>query len=586
MKLNNKYFRMIHMDKIARALLLVLFLSVINFSCNEQEFLKTEPVDFYSPANSYVTSKDYEAAVMNLYARVRDNFFSSASARDFPAAGFQATDIFHIHKDMGFDTDMSSVLLPTNDALIYNALWGPAYRIIYDANAIIERSASDENELTSEEKTAFASEAKFFRGYMYKMLANLYGNVPIVLEETKSPKRDYVSSPRQEVYQQAAADLKDAADNLRDIDEVADYRISNLVAYHFLSEVYISLERWQDAIDAASVVINHPSTALMTERFGTRKDDKAWVTQGEFDTDVYWDLFRQGNQNRSTGNTEAIWVLEYEYNIPGGGDGYGGPYLERLLAPRAWQAKIENNDGSTSPLVPHPNAYAAGRSSGFLRPTHYFYETLWQKSGYNQDIRNSMANIFRDFIVRNPKSDHNGKWLFKDNLPVRMASLNDTTRNMYPWLTKVSTPGKQPAEAFLTDPVVEGGLSWSHVAFRDVYAIRLAETYLLRAEAYLGMGDAQKAADDLNEVRSRAQAPPVDAGDVDIDYILDERARELYAEEFRVLTLARLGKLVERTRKYNPVNGPSYKDYNNLWPIPYSEIEKNLEGDLQQNPGY
>ncbi|QGY45211.1 RagB/SusD family nutrient uptake outer membrane protein [Maribellus comscasis] len=586
MKSNNKYFRRISTDKILSAVILFLFLAIIHFSCNEDEFLKTEPVDFYSPENSYITSNDYEAAVMNLYARVRDNFFSSASAGDFPNAGFQATDIFHIHKDMGFDTDLASILLPTNDALVYDALWEPAYRIIYDANAIIERSASDDNELTAEEKVYFASEAKFFRGYMYKMLANLYGNVPITLEETKSPKRDYVTSPREEVYQQAATDLKNAADNLENIDEVADYRISNLVALHMLSEVYISLEKWQDAVDAASSVIDHPSTALMTERFGARKDEKAWVTQGEFDTDVYWDLFRQGNQNRSTGNTEAIWVLEYEYNIPGGGDGYGGPYLERLLAPRAWQAKIENNDGSTSTLVPNPNAYAAGRSSGFLRPTHYFYETLWEKSGYEQDLRNSMANIFRDFIVRNPASDHNGKWLFKDNLPIRMASLNDTTRNMYPWLTKTSTPGKQPAEAFLQDPVVEGGLSWSHVAFRDVYGIRLSETYLLRAEAYFGMSETQKAADDINTVRNRAQAPLIDAGDVDIDYILDERARELYAEEFRVLTLARLGKLVERTKKYNPVNGPSYNDYNNLWPIPYSEIEKNLEGDLQQNPGY
>jgi len=236
--------------------------------------------------------------------------------------------------------------------------------------------------------------------------------------------------------------------------------------------------------------------------------------------------------------------------------------------------------------VPNPNAYVAGRSSGFLRPTHYFFEAIWHKSGYSEDIRNSSANIVRDFIIRNPDSDHNGKWFFKDNLPVRMASLNDTTRNMYPWITKTSTPGKQPAEAFLADQSVEGALSWSHVAFRDVYAIRLAETYLLRAEAYLGMNETQLAANDINIVRGRAQAPPINVPDVDIEYILDERARELYVEEFRVLTLARLGKLVERTQKYNPVNGPSYKDYNNLWPIPYSEIEKNLEGDLKQNPGY
>jgi hypothetical protein len=573
------------MKRIIRSLLLIFCFSLMISSCNEEEFLKTEPVDFYSPENSYITSANYEAAVMNLYSRVRDEFFSSDNSQDFPSAAIQATDICYQHKDFGFTTDMGTVLLSTTN-VVFRALWEPAYRIIYDANVIIERSASDENELTAEEKIYFTAEAKFFRGYMYKMLANLYGNVPIVLEETKSPKRDYVSAPRAEVYQQAAADLKDAADNLSDIDDVADDRISRLAALHLLSEVYISLEQWQDAIDAASVVINHSSTALMTERFGNQKDDKAWPTQGNYDTNVFWDLFCQGNQNRSAGNNEAIWVLQYEYNVPGGGASYGGPELERTFAPRAWQAKVENNDGSTSPVVPKPNAYVAGRSSGFVRPTYFFFETLWERSGYDRDMRNDSCNIVRDFIVRNPKSDHYGKWLFKDNLPVRMASVNDTTRNMYPWITKSSTPGKQPAEAFLEDQTIEGGLSWSHVAFRDVYAIRLAETYLLRAEAYLGMGDKQKAADDINVVRNRAEAAPVDATEVDIDYILDERARELVLEELRLLTLTRLGKLVERARKYNTVNGVTYQDHHNLWPIPYSEIEKNLEGDVPQNPGY
>ena len=100
------------------------------------------------------------------------------------------------------------------------------------------------------------------------------------------------------------------------------------------------------------------------------------------------------------------------------------------------------------------------------------------------------------------------------------------------------------------------------------------------------MGDSQKAADDINIVRTRAQAQPVDVGDVDIDYILDERARELILEEFRLLTLTRLGKYVERMREYNPILGPTVQDHHNLWPIPYSEIEKNLEGELKQNPGY
>ncbi len=574
-------------QKAYRTLLLGVFICLILASCNEEKFLETEPIDFYSPSNSYVTAADYDAAVARMYKEVRDGFFSSDSENEFPSAGMQATDLFHLHKNIGFSSDMSSVLFPTNSSMVYEALWRPAYQIIFDANAIIERANSEDNELKEEEKNLFTAEAKFFRGYFYKMLANLYGGVPIVLEETKSPIRDFTKAAREAVYQQAAADLKDASEVLGEIHEVADHRLNRLAALHVLSEVYISLGQWQDAIDAASAVIDDPNTALMTERFGSRKDEKFLIPQ--YDTDVYWDLFRQGNQNRSSGNNEAIWVLQFAWQVTGGGstrDGGGGPELERTFAPRAWQAKIANNDGSSSTLVPNPNAYTAGRSSGFIRPTYYFFETLWQKSGYDQDIRNSDANIVRDFIVRNPDSDHNGKWIFKDNLPISMASLNDTTRNMYPWITKTSTPGKQPPEAFLENPIVEGGLSFSHVAFRDVYAIRLAETYLLRAEAYLGAGDEQMAANDINVVRSRAQAPAVDPADVDIDYLLDERARELYLEEFRLLTLTRLGMLVETTRKNNPHDGDTYHDHNNLWPIPFSEIEKNIEAELKQNPGY
>jgi hypothetical protein len=439
--------------------------------------------------------------------------------------------------------------------------------------------------MTPEEVASKVAEAKFFRGYMYKMLANLYGGVPLITEEVSEPKRDFFRATRAETYEQAASDLEDAAAGLGDIDDVDDTRVNNLAAYHLLSEVYISLGRWQDAINAATTVIDHQSTALMTERFGSLAGERFLTPQ--YETNVYWDLFRQGNQNRSSGNTEAIWVLQYEWALPGGGlNGGGGPLYERAFSPRAWQAKVENNDGSTAPLVPKPNAYTAGRSSGFVAPSYWFKQTLWEQSGFDQDIRNADCNIVRDFMVRNPSSDHNGLFIFADNLPIRMASLNDTTRNMFPWMTKVSTPGQQPAELFVENPSVEGQVSYSHHAFRDVYAIRLAETYLLRAEAHLGAGNTALAADDINVVRGRAEAPPIAAGDVDIDYILDERARELYIEEFRVLTLCRLGMLVDRTRRLNPLIGDGYEDHNDLWPIPFSEIEKNIEANLEQNPGY
>ena len=571
----------------------LIAISFLLIACDEESFLEAEPVDFYSPQNSYVSASGYESAITQLYHDFRNEFNSSASATDFPNLAYQATDMYYIHKDLGQFEPISSLLIPENEGLIYNSLWRPAYRMIFDANVIINRAPSEENELTEQEATAFQAEARFFRGYMYKLLADIYGGVPIILEEVREPKRDFIRASREETYQQAVSDLKFAAENLGSIDEMPDHKINNLAAYHVLSEAYISLEQWTDAIDAASVVIDDPSTSLMTQRFGTRQNDKALIPQ--HDTNVYWDLFRQGNQNRSSGNQEAIWVLQYEWETPGGNG--GGPLLERLFSPRSWQAKVENDDGSTSPLVPAPNAFTAGRSSGFIAPTHWFRQTLWQNSddwdGGNwserEDIRNSMSNIVRDFMVRNPASDHSGKFIFKDDAPIRMASLNDTTRNLFPsvfWVMKSSTPGQQPEAAFLDNPTVEGGLSFSHRAYRDQYAIRLAETYLLRAEAHLGNGDPASAADDINVVRNRAQAPPVSAGDVDIDYILNERARELYMEENRLATLMRLGKYVERVREHNgPLSG-TIEDHNDLWPIPTTEIEKNLEAELEQNPGY
>ena len=74
----------------------------------------------------------------------------------------------------------------------------------------------------------------------------------------------------------------------------------------------------------------------------------------------------------------------------------------------------------------------------------------------------------------------------------------------------------------------------------DWYMIRIAETYLLRAEAYLGLNDKPKARADIKVIRDRAGAATPDASQIDIDYIMDERARELFGEEHRWITLNRL----------------------------------------------
>lgn len=231
-------------------------------------------------------------------------------------------------------------------------------------------------------------------------------------------------------------------------------------------------------------------------------------------------------------------------------------------------------------LGPRSDANIGGRGVSFLRPTAFFENTLWE-SDFDNDIRNAPNNYVRDVFYDNPESAFFEKSA-KDNPG---AILLGQDWRWYPWLTKVTTPGQHPANV-IADPTLLILNNTAGSTFTDAYYIRLPETYFLRAEAYLGKGDTGNAAADINTVRERSNASPISAGEVDIDYILDERARELSLEEQRRITLMRVGKLVERVRLHNDLNTDDIQDHHALWPIPAKEIEANINENLEQNPGY
>jgi hypothetical protein len=78
----------------------------------------------------------------------------------------------------------------------------------------------------------------------------------------------------------------------------------------------------------------------------------------------------------------------------------------------------------------------------------------------------------------------------------------------------------------------------------------------------------------------------VTASDITMDFILDERARELIGEENRRMTLVRTGTLLQRVKKLNIIENTTIQPYNSLLPIPQSEIDLNNQAVLTQNPGY
>ena len=558
------------------------FVVLLFAGCQEDEFLKEEPLDFYSPGNSFVSAGNFESALTDLYARVRAiqsvdggaSIYSEVLGTDLAFNARLATDRMGSY-EVG--------LTPQGD--IPKQHWIRWYKIIANANTIISRAAA--SSLTDAQKKAFSSEAKLFRAYSYFKLAHLFGNVPLIIEEVSSPKSDFTRAPKDDVLRQVIADASDAAANLPQVDAVKDGKLNKAVANHLLAETYISLKDYDKAITAATEVIEKSNLKLMAERFGSLKSQPG---------DVYYDLFRVGNQNRKSGNTESIWVIQYELDVIGGvltSSGSGMNNLERSAAPAVFS--ISDPDGKASLLdgVSASTLNSGGRGVGFVQPTDYWTYEIWgldpKKDNRNldasvTDIRTSPFNIPRDFIYTNPLST---KYFGKSLLDFPAPNWNNATSKWrwFPYPSKVTTPGQHPV-GVVQDPAKLTLKTSAGATFRDMYMIRLPETILLRAEAHLLKGNTTAAAADINLVRNRAKAKPVTAAEVTLDYILDERARELMYEEDRRITLSRMGKLVERVKKYNSLSGPTIQPFHALFPIPYSEIEANKDAKLEQNPGY
>jgi starch-binding outer membrane protein, SusD/RagB family len=544
---------------------LLLFLLVFSASCNEEEWLNETPLDFYAPDNSFVTEADFTSAIARLYENVSVDLYDLNG--EVQRAMYYPTDIAVDAIDIAHDLNSYKDKLFPNRLEVQN-LWSSMYGIVFDANVIIERIENEKVNIASEtKKNALKAEAMFFRAFAYRVLGTVYGGVPIVLEEITSPKRDFVRASRDQVWAKCVEDLAFATQNLPEITNVAaDGRISKAVAWHLLSEIYLNQKNWDSAIDAATQVISNPNFQLMTQRFGKNKDQVG---------DPYSDLFKRDNQNRSSGNREGLWVNQYEYLVTGGGT---SPAWPRFLVPLYWQLKGPDNVN----LFTGPNTQFGGRGIGWYAPTPYMQQTVWQND-FKNDLRNAPYAIIRDIKANNPASPYFGRNIVESGAIAQFPNTLERWWNVI--FAKVGMVNEFPDE-FVIDPATGLLNNSANNTFTDNYVFRLAETYLLRAEAYLGKGDKALAAADINAVRSRSKASAVAAVDVTLDYILDERARELCWEELRLLTLMRTEKLVERVRKYNPVSKDFMLDHQNLWPIPAREIETNTEAKLEQNPGY
>jgi hypothetical protein len=564
-----------------RFIIYLLGISAALSSCSKS-FLDEDPLSIYTPENSLQTSIQYQQATNNLYNGVRniylgninlDTYFGMYYATDF---AYNATDYDPAAKLNAYKATMvPSYFIP-------QGMWTAYYKIITNANLIISQ-LNKSTQLSEADKNSFLGQALFFRAYSYNVLGNLFGGVPIELNELSGPRYDYVRASREAVYQQCKKDLQQAISLLSNINQVPDGTVNKQIAQHILTEVLISLKDYDGAIASASAVINYPGLSLMNGRFGRRAN---------LPGDAYRDLFEYNNQNYSSGNHEGLLVMQTTLN----NSAAVGDQTAWAVVPSLTGIRIVESTTKTKMSILFNAKFVDSVSSngiGWIRPTSHFLYEIWTPG----DIRNSSYNIVRDIRISGvpATSPDYGKWYVKDGYKdkVQPADFRDTIRNFYPVIRKASpsagdfVPVAGPAILTnVTNPFGGFLLNGASRLFMQKYMARLAETYLLRAEAYLGKGEKQQATDDINVLRNRAQTTPASVAEMNMDYLLDERLRELYMEEFRAVTLTRLGLLYDRDKRYNPKSGLTIEAFHNLWPIPATEITQNTGAVLEQNKGY
>ncbi|WP_405380825.1 RagB/SusD family nutrient uptake outer membrane protein [Maribacter sp. LLG6340-A2] len=534
-------------------------------SCNDEEFLTEEPKTFNTIDNIFSSSAQVDQLLVTLYKDFRNlrvfNWQSKGHGTDvYDSPEFRLGDSF---------TDYSRINAQSGQ---FNTFYEFYYRVISRANTVLEVADRENINWPSEEERLYAiAQAKFFRGYAYGSLAELFGGVPLVQEVFDQPKFDFERATREETYRFAINDLESI---LMDLPETTtqDGRVVRGAAQHYLSEFYLAVgtltgsdQDFTSSVAYASDVIDGGVYSLMTARFGERMD--------EADKDVWWDLFRINNVNYNDGNRECIWSIQIDFDAFVAEDGDAVLSYPRMFSP-VYRA---------IPGVTGVAEDVGGRGVAFIAPTDYVQNLIWDPAISDNDQRNAPHNIRRTILYNDESypADNPGSLIGQEVPQDTIAKANEGNGWIYPIFEKLTT------DEFVG---LDQGENRSNL-FRDEYAIRLAETYLLRAEAYHRLGNNEQAANDINIIRSRAQCTYlISAAEVNIDFILDERARELLAEESRWHTLLRMGGTVavDRIREFStlPHAATSLNFDYNLWPIPQTVIDRNSGNVLEQNPGW
>lgn len=535
-----------------RTLIIIATLGLILSSC--EKFLEEDDPSTVSAESYYLTEDGFESLVTANYSQLREIY---GQEPDLFCAG---TDLYADGRDEGpVGLTEYTNLNPSSEGV--ELLYEECYKAIQYANMALYYSTLTEE---SDNLLQYVGEVKFLRAHAYFLLVQTYGGLAIVTDYITTAVKEFGRSSEEEVYDLILQDLRDAETAVSTSDysgRVTQRAVKNLLGQVYLTRGYEDFSESTDFDSAAALfdeVIDNQSLDLTFEEL--------WTPGNEMNDEVIFSV-QYSEESQATDPTN---LGNRQYN-------YFGPYMGGSEVSTEFPSR-------TYTLCPTQFAidlYEEGDTRWDGTFMVQLYTPYWDY--YSQDDADSLTVYYY----------YQPQWVDADSLAKYKAE--NTSANIREYGEYGSVENKSNLLNFYTIPVKkfdDPDAPYSandRTSTRDVIIARLGDTYLLAAEAYFKAGNSSTALERLNVVRERAGV--ADATSIDLDYILDERGRELLGEYHRWFDLKRTGKLVERASEHNWQIDESNFDGSNgyqkiLRPIPQDAIDLNQSDDFEQNPAY
>lgn len=536
-------------------ILSILSVCVLLASTSCGDFLEEENLSNVTAEEFYTTAEGYSALVNSNYAALRNIYANQ------PWLFESGTDLYQEGRGQE-PRGLSQYAELNSSSANVDFLYVNCYKAIQLANTALYYSDLTEQ---NAQLPVFVGEVKFLRANAYFLLVQTYGGVGIISDFISEAILEFDRASSEEVYSLILADLNDAMAAV----SAADYNgrvnkraVENLLAKVHLTRAYESFGTSDDFSKAAAYADN-----VIAGQGLNLSSEELWTPGNDMNEEVIFSV--QFSAGSISANPSSIGNQQQNYFGPylGGSEIAGdAPYKTYNLLPTRFALDLYTEDDE--------RWYSTFMTEMYERYYDYYdvddHSSLTVTDFYEPSWYTAQDSI--DYVAQHPgvvyhsygTTDPNGGITTADKATMIVKKFDD------------------PNSLFSAG---------SGSSTRDFIVSRLGETYLVAAEAYLGAGDAATGLARLNTVRRRAGVADATLGEFDIDYILDERARELLGEYHRWFDLKRTGKLIERASAHNSwITEASFQGAGGnlkiLRPIPQAALDLNQNKEFPQNPAY